>query len=155
MDSLNEHNVYQIQQGRVLNQNDGGPVKDAITAGLQNLTAGTKNPLSEYNDAFRLLQKRRKIIPVSAQANANPVSHVRPQDMPNDSEAIKVETQMDIPIPSHDLHGLGNQGDPFIDTFKEDDSDAMQEEEVITEVERIIEDLENNVVDEDDMYIDT
>ena len=153
MDSLNEHNVYQIQEGRVLNETDGGPVKDAITAGLQSLTAGTKNLLSKYNEAFCLLQRRRKIIPVSTQANANPVSHVR-QDVPvpNDSEAIdsEDETQLNITIPSsHELqeleHGLRSQGDFFIDLFKE--YDTMQEEEVVTEVERINEDLENGVVD--------
>jgi hypothetical protein len=73
---------------------------------------------------------------------------------PNDSEAteiskIQVETLTDI-IPSqssHRLqpeeHGLGNQSDPFIDPFEEDD--IMQEDEAITEVARIIEDLENGV----------
>ena len=64
VESLDAHNVYRVQLGRVLGNDDGGPVKDAITAGLQSLTAGTKSPLSEYNEAFCLLQKRRKIIPV-------------------------------------------------------------------------------------------
>jgi hypothetical protein len=52
MDSLNEHNVYQIQLGHVLNEGDGEPCKDTITMGVQSLTAGTKNPLSKYNKAF-------------------------------------------------------------------------------------------------------
>ena len=78
--------------------------------------------------------------------------------MPNDSEAIAVEseTQLDSEmdtgigkptIHSHRLqeHGLGSQSGPVIDSFEEDD--IMQEEEVITEVARIIEDLENGVVD--------
>ena len=94
MDSLNENNVYQIQQGRVLDEDDGEPVKDAITTGLQSLTAGTKNSLSEYNEAFRLLQRRRKIIPVSAQAKSSPVlSHMRHNATNNaDSEATEIET---------------------------------------------------------------
>ena len=151
--------MYQIQPGRVLNEDDGVPVKDSITTGLQSLTAGTKNPLSEYNEAFRLLQRRRKIIPVSAQAKSksSPSSHAR-----NDSEATrKVETLTDTgislsTIPSleivqeHTSHGgLGSQtrSDPFqvIDLFEE--GDITQEDEVITELARIIEDLENGVVD--------
>jgi len=56
----------------VLNEDNGGPVKDAITTGLQSLTAGTKSLLSEYNEAFCLLQKRRKIIPVSTQGLYTP-----------------------------------------------------------------------------------
>ena len=68
--------------------------------------------------------------------------------MVRDSEVIEVETQMGIlDIPPHGLqkHGLGSQDDPFIDSLGEDD--IMQEEGVITEVTRIIEDLENSVVD--------
>ena len=124
-------------------------MKDAITAGLQSLTAGKKNPLSEYNEAFCLLQRRRKIIPVSVQAKANPVSHV----WHDDSEAIEVETQTDIIgipiIPTHGLqeYGLESQDNPFIDSLKEDDIMQELEEEVITKVARIIEDLENGVID--------
>lgn len=109
--------------------------------------AGTKNPLSEYNEAFRLLQRRRKILPVSAQGKSSPVSVVR-RNLPNDSEAteIQVETLTDTNI-SHRLQEprLGSQSDPFIDSFEEED--VMQEDEAITEVARIIEDLENGVVD--------
>lgn len=142
MDSLNEHNVYRIQPGRVLNEGDGEPCKDTITVGVQSLTAGTKNPLSEYNEAFRLLQRRRKIIPVSAQAKSTP-SHA-----PNDTtEAIKVKTQMDTrtDILSHGQQEPRGRDNPFIDSIQGDEN--IQEEEVITEVARILEDLENGIVD--------
>ena len=146
MDSLNEHKVYQVQHGRVLDESDGGPVKDTITTGLQNLTAGTKNPLSDYNKAFQLLQRRRKIIPVSSQAASK--SHIQ-YDASNDPEAIITdsETQTNIgatTIPTIPSHGLGTQSDPIIDLFEEDDT---IQDEVITEVARIIEDIENGVVD--------
>jgi hypothetical protein len=50
-------------------------------------------------------------------------------------------------IPSHGLqeHGLGIHSDVVIDSFGEDA--IMQEEEVINEVAKIIEDIENGVVD--------
>jgi len=63
MESLDENNVYRIQKGRVLDDNDE-LVKDVIEVGLQNLTEGNKNPLSEYNETFRNLQARRRMKPV-------------------------------------------------------------------------------------------
>jgi len=62
-------------------------------------------------------------------------------------EIRKVETQMDTSIdaPSHRLQEPRNEGDPFADSTQEDDD--MQEDEVITEVARIIEDLENGIVE--------
>ena len=97
-----------------------------------------------------------KIIPVSAQAASE--SHIQ-YDVSNNPEAISMitdlETQTNIMIgastsipttPSHGLqeHGLRKQSDPIIDLFEDD---VLQEEEVITEVARIIEDIENGVVD--------
>lgn len=139
MDSLDEHNVYRIQRGRVLKDDDGAPVKDSITTGLQSLTSGNKNPLSDYNDAFSLLQARRKIVPVSAQAEA--MSHT-----PEGSEAA--ETQMDTSIDLDFSHGpmpeAGSEGDLFLDSVPED---HIIEEDRIGEVARIIEDLENGIID--------
>lgn len=62
--SLDEHNVYRLQSGRVLDKDDP-PIADVIAVGLHNLVAGTKNPLADYNDAFARLQKRRCMKPVS------------------------------------------------------------------------------------------
>jgi len=46
MNSLEEHKVYQIQKRRILKADE--LTKDVIAVGLQNLTAGEKNPLTEY-----------------------------------------------------------------------------------------------------------
>ena len=62
--SLEEHKVYRIIPGRVLT-GENEPVKDVVAIGLQNLTGGAKNPLSEYNAAFRRLQIRRRMTPVT------------------------------------------------------------------------------------------
>jgi len=62
--SLEEHRVYKIIPGRVLT-GESEPVKDVVAIGLQNLTEGAKNPLSEYNTAFRRLQMRRRMTPVT------------------------------------------------------------------------------------------
>ena len=63
MESLDENNIYQIQKGQILDDDDE-PVKDVIKVGLQNLTEGNKNPLSEYNEAFQNLQARWRMKPV-------------------------------------------------------------------------------------------
>ena len=164
MDSLDEHNVYRIQPGRVLNEDDGEPVKDSITLGLQSLTGGTKNPLSDYNEAFCLLQKRRKIVPVSVQAE-NTRSHIPPDVIAEVETQIdsaraensrsrmlhdaiaEAETQMDTStdISCQEQQDPQNKDDPFVDSVQEDDN--VQEEEVFTEVTKIIEDLENGIFD--------
>ncbi|KAJ7584479.1 hypothetical protein C8J56DRAFT_789516 [Mycena floridula] len=59
MTSLQDHGVYKVQPGRVLDDDDA-PVKDVISVGLQALTDSSSNPLDEYNTAFRRLQIRRQ-----------------------------------------------------------------------------------------------
>jgi hypothetical protein len=56
MESLDEHNVYRVQKGRILDDSDGGLVKDVISVGLEGLADGGKNPLWEFNNAFQRLQ---------------------------------------------------------------------------------------------------
>jgi hypothetical protein len=56
MSMTDENNVYRINKGRVLDEDDE-PIKDVIAVGLQNLVEGNKNPLSDYNEAFRAQQK--------------------------------------------------------------------------------------------------
>lgn len=65
MESLDENKVYRIEKGRVLDDDDE-PVKDVVAVGLQNLVEGNKNPLSDYNEAFRNLQTRRRMKPVTS-----------------------------------------------------------------------------------------
>uniref|UniRef100_A0A8H7Y8R3 DUF6589 domain-containing protein n=1 Tax=Psilocybe cubensis TaxID=181762 RepID=A0A8H7Y8R3_PSICU len=89
MESLSDHEVYTIKKGRSLN--DDEMVKDVISVGLQNLTTGSKNPLSDYNNSFKKLQKRRKMNPVSADETDNE------RDIPAHPTSIKSEP-LDIQI---------------------------------------------------------
>ncbi|KAF4598999.1 hypothetical protein EYR40_006087 [Pleurotus pulmonarius] len=66
MNSLDEHSVYRLQKGRTLGD-DGGPVPDAVTYGLQQLTDTNRNPLDDYNQAFKQLQARHTMVPVVGQ----------------------------------------------------------------------------------------
>jgi len=67
MTSLDDHNIYRVKKGRKLDDDDQ-PVLDILTAGLQNLTDTSSNPLDEFNKAFANLQARRRLNPVVGNA---------------------------------------------------------------------------------------
>jgi hypothetical protein len=81
MESLDENNVYRIQKGRVLDDDDE-LVKDVIEVGLQNLMEGNKNPLSEYNEAFRNLQARQRMKPVVSEPSKEKGAAPGPDSIP-------------------------------------------------------------------------
>ncbi|KAK1230299.1 hypothetical protein PQX77_006614 [Marasmius sp. AFHP31] len=70
MKSYKEHNVYEVREGRTVDDDDTQIFTDCVTAGLEALTAGNDNPLTEYNSAFRRLQKRRQMAPLSTKPAA-------------------------------------------------------------------------------------
>lgn len=63
MESLSEHKVYTLMHGRGLDDDDP-PVIDIMSVGLQNLTDNASNPLTDYNTAFKRLQRRRRLVPI-------------------------------------------------------------------------------------------
>lgn len=65
MDSLKEHEVYVVKNGRTVDSQDS-PVPDVLTAGLAALGHGsTTNPIAEFNAQFDRLRERYKLTPVS------------------------------------------------------------------------------------------
>ena len=134
MSSLDEHKVYQIQEGRMVKEEE--VVKDVVGGGLHNLTAGEKNPLNEYNAAFRRLQIRRKMKPVSLAAleghSEQATTHIptqSPQPPPTPSVTSSIAS-----IPAA-------EGD-------EEESEEAPVTEETSEIDKILEDVENGVADE-------
>jgi hypothetical protein len=85
MDSLAEHDVYQIK-GRVFAEGDGSLTPDIITVGIQQLTDSTSNPVKEYNAAFLKLQACRRLRPlVSSWSGAEAETDVTPNALPTPS----------------------------------------------------------------------
>jgi hypothetical protein len=87
MESLEENNVHRLQNGRELDKDDG-PVKNVMAVGLQNLVEGNKNPLSDGNEAFQRLQRRRNMAPV------NPKSatlHQSPSTVPKKNNESSIQ----------------------------------------------------------------
>jgi len=130
MSSLDEHKVYQIEKGRMVKEE---VVKDVVGSGLQNLTAGEKNPLNEYNTAFRRLQIRRKMKPVSLAAlegHSEQATALIPTQLPPTPPVTS-------PIPLI----LAAEGD------KEEFEEGPATDET-SEIDKILEDVENGVADE-------
>ena len=120
MSSLDENEIYRIKKGRMIK--DEEIVKDVVE----------KNPLSDYNAAFKRLQMRRKMKPVtltllqghskSANSRTPPVQDVPPQ------------TPLDTPqIPS-------------LPTTEDEEVEIDPEQ--VSEVEKILQDIADGVVDE-------
>jgi len=131
MSSLNEHKVYQIEKGRMVKEEE--VVKDVVGSGLQNLTAGEKNPLNEYNAAFRRLQIRWKMKPVSLAALKGHSEQV--------TALILTQLPPTPPVTSPIPLILAAEGDE--EEFKE--GPATDE---TSEIDKILEDIENGVADE-------
>jgi hypothetical protein len=134
MSSLDEHKVYQIQKGRMVKEEE--VVKDVVGVGLQNLTAGEKNPLNEYNAAFRRLQIRRRMKPVSL-ASLKGRSEQAPAHIPTQPPQSPPPPSITSPIPS-------------IPAAEEDEEEFEENPapEETSEIDRILEDVENGVADE-------
>lgn len=61
MQSLKDNSVYQIEEGRSL-ESTKSIVTDVLSEGVVALSEGPA--LKEYNDAFKILQERRRAIPL-------------------------------------------------------------------------------------------
>ncbi|KAF4610292.1 hypothetical protein D9613_010674 [Agrocybe pediades] len=153
MKYISEHDVYKIRKGRTLDD-DEPPAKDVITAGFHSLTMGAKNPLSEYNDAFARLQRRRRMKSV-AEMKKNLNVNVEPplqEQVPTTQETLNrfpadpdSTARVAFTNPTTDM---ASEDNPFVTdplTFELAEDEGM---EALGEVELILEDLENGQVEE-------
>ena len=128
MNSLDENDIYRIRKGRIIKEED--MVKDVVAVGLRNLMS-EKNPISDYNSALKRLQTRRKMTPVSLTTlPKNPIA--RPQTTPVPFSPTPFETPPILPSAAE------------VNEITEGDIVTQQ----TSEVEQILQDLENGVVDE-------
>ncbi|KAF4622416.1 hypothetical protein D9613_009125 [Agrocybe pediades] len=136
MVSLSEHKVYEIQKGRTLD-NDDPPVKDILSVGFDNLTVGTKSPLAEYNEAFQRLQRRRRMKPVNptkdtvSNEDLGPSQAEQPDRLTNDQGRTQATEGGEVNL------AVGEADDPDIEVAEPPPS----------ELELIMEDLEQGKVD--------
>ncbi|KDN46747.1 hypothetical protein RSAG8_04127, partial [Rhizoctonia solani AG-8 WAC10335] len=67
MRSFAANEVHIIKLGRRRAETDGTPVVDTLTEGMRQLVHGADGPIAKFNHTLVRLQKRRKLLPVSAQ----------------------------------------------------------------------------------------
>ncbi|KAJ6626313.1 hypothetical protein B0H10DRAFT_2211201 [Mycena sp. CBHHK59/15] len=117
MDSLDEHDMYTLQPGRVLDD-DEQPVPDILSVGMAALTHGASiTPLAEFNQQFEILRARRRLMPV---ADLLPLMTADPAAAPIDIELPDVAAP--TPGDDDDIPGL-------VDTPDSDDDEPEQEED--------------------------
>ena len=91
--SLQEHNVFNIENGRALRNMKNLVMPNVITLGLNQLAA----PLADYNQSFQQLQKRRIEDPLTDE----PTSPSLP-DSPNSSSS-ESSSAMSVQLPQPPL----------------------------------------------------
>ncbi|EAU91991.2 hypothetical protein CC1G_05978 [Coprinopsis cinerea okayama7 len=116
MDSLDEHSVYRMQPGRVLDEDDP-PVPDVVSVGSEELVSQSNSPLTEFNAAFRMLKRHRQMQPVPdlEDPDDHGVSIATPVLAATDPEAA-------LPTPgsqSPDTNGNLDDEDEDIPTYEE------------------------------------
>ncbi|THU83026.1 hypothetical protein K435DRAFT_931891 [Dendrothele bispora CBS 962.96] len=127
MQSLDEHDVYRLKKGRELDEDE--VVIDAITTGLQALTDTVDNPISEYNAAFKKLQRRRQMRLVTDPWEDDSLAQA-PQEAPEIMPTVQIAT----PI----LSNLNKD----LDIEEERVNEPEMDEDVVEKVLRTLEGVE-------------
>ncbi|KAJ7114691.1 hypothetical protein C8R44DRAFT_880777 [Mycena epipterygia] len=119
MDSLNEHDVYTLQHGRVLDD-DEKPVPDILSVGMAALTHGASTtPLAEFNQQFEILRARRGLTPVADLLSL----------LDRDSSPLDESPAQGFPSPPVDSAAGGNVPDNALaDIVRADTPDSDEEE---------------------------
>ncbi|KAF9024004.1 hypothetical protein BDP27DRAFT_1547499 [Rhodocollybia butyracea] len=145
---LNDRNVYQLTQGRKLDEDQS--VADVIAIGLEALTSGNHNPLHEYNEAFLQYQRRRRMCPVDLDdisAPSTPPLTPSPPSSPIPSPESSLEPDL-VNNPHVSSHSPTCSDGTTLDVFAEDHGVLDElEGDCVGELAKILDDLEHGVVE--------
>ncbi|KAJ7221694.1 hypothetical protein GGX14DRAFT_559176 [Mycena pura] len=125
MKSLAENQVYQIQ-GRVFAEEDGAPTLDVITAGIQQLSDSTSNPLTECNAAFLQLQARRRLTPLVDTAAPPSVQPVLTLAAP-----VSIPPAVVPAVPTRNLSSPPSIADDQSEASNSSDHDSLFDEDLL------------------------
>jgi len=144
MSSLDENDIYRIKKGRTIKEDD--IVKDVIAVGLQNLTTGEKNPISDYNTA--VLQEPVQPPPSPTLLNTPPILPATITDQDDETELFM--EQVSVSEVEQILVDLANGVvDETLPRLSEEDV-AYDMDEVVVEEEEIVEDDDDDSDTDDD-----
>jgi len=164
MDSLEDHKVFTIQKGRVLG-GESKPVPDVVSVGLQSLTNpdGSKNPLTDYNNAFKRLKRRRGMTPVALPTDLPPTSmtglRMTSLSQPSNTNIIESSTNT-CQIPNQDPQIVYDSHTNEVDDTVENTLDFLEELESADEVQLpcltaadVAFDMDNDFIEDGEEYI--
>ncbi|KAJ6556692.1 hypothetical protein B0H10DRAFT_1930861 [Mycena sp. CBHHK59/15] len=119
--SISEHDVYTLQPGRVLD-NDEQPVPDILSVGMAALTHGASiTPLAEFNQQFDMLRERRRLTPV---ADLLPLLDSNPAAFNSISSSADIELPPPVPASDDEYGNL-----PDLQTIPDNDDEPEPEDE--------------------------
>ena len=155
MDSLMDHQVYIPKPGRVINYDDA-EVLDVMDVGFSQLSSlASTSPLAEYNAAFRRLQKRRRMTPVtkppSPELNVTELPDFGSRIFPG-TPSPPSESSSRQPTPSPELVDLTGHGPTVAELLSEirevQDEGDIDEPLLQGELQQIMDDIEYGVEEE-------
>ncbi|KAI0054708.1 hypothetical protein BV25DRAFT_1903821 [Artomyces pyxidatus] len=162
MGSLAHHGVYREQLGRTFDSDDT-PARDVIASGLTALTWGNVNPLTEFNNTFATLQRRRRIPPLvngslpmaTTSATVTPVSSAKDASAAAITPSDPRGQSPSVPRNESDADG---EGDEEANTSEEesdmDDDDGRRTELDLAGPEDVALDMDDDEVPWEDRDVD-
>ncbi|KAJ6517845.1 hypothetical protein DFH09DRAFT_1428362 [Mycena vulgaris] len=161
MKSLAENHVYQIQ-GRVFAEEDGAPTLDVITAGIQQLSDSTSNPLKEYNAAFLQLQARRRLTPLvdswsGSESDSDGAHHdtAAPPSVPPVPTPTAPRVSLPQPeVPAVPTRDFAQPSPPLIaddqsETSNSSDDGSLFDEDLLSAFERVMDEVDGPTLTRD------
>uniref|UniRef100_A0A0W0FXV9 DUF6589 domain-containing protein n=1 Tax=Moniliophthora roreri TaxID=221103 RepID=A0A0W0FXV9_MONRR len=103
-----EHGLYTFHEGWTIDDDESQIITDNVTLGLESLTTGTDNPLTEYNASFQQLQRRRQMPPVTTSDDKLTQSPLIPAQTFNSLHGGSTDSPNDPPVLPSSL----SQSDP-------------------------------------------
>ncbi|EIW77927.1 hypothetical protein CONPUDRAFT_61695 [Coniophora puteana RWD-64-598 SS2] len=153
LDWLERHEVYTMQDGRTLDEDDS-PVVDVITTGLEAMDFGLSTPLRDYNEHQRRLKERRRMVPLTGpEAASEPESEQQGESPLLNSPAMvhaAVQGNVDLDVASSD-------GDAAIESDLDSEDGSMAPGvgvSLLTNPRSVLGIITNYTVDEEELPLE-
>ncbi|KAI0651871.1 hypothetical protein C8Q79DRAFT_897275 [Trametes meyenii] len=106
-DSLRTNAIFEIEPGRVVDKNNvqAGAVPNIVNVGLNQL----QGPLNDYNRAFKQLQRRRRMVPLSdvdSFTSEDSAPDADPDADPADMRQAASEAEPALPLEAPEVHSV-------------------------------------------------
>ncbi|KAG9093040.1 hypothetical protein FS749_015194 [Ceratobasidium sp. UAMH 11750] len=135
MRSLAMNKVHMIKPGRKRAEENGAPVVDVLSAGMQALVHGANSPLTEFNQNFKVLQQRRKLTPITCKKDQSEATG-------NEDRSLSKETRNEREDPDAERAGPEPQSEETAPESDQGSTSSSETEDDIWSEEKKEFDLE-------------